>query len=75
MVSFADIVDKYRIKHGSKIDDAFWVYVENKKVKFKRPENRIYGLCPGTNDENQKQLLQMQLINIVDKNKILFAKR
>ena len=49
--------------------------MDNKKVKFKIPENRIYGMCPGTTDDEKKQLFQMQLINTVDKNKIFFNKR
>ena len=42
-------------------------------MKFKRLVNRIYGMCPGTTDDEKKQLLQMQLINNVDKNKIFFT--
>ena len=57
--SFADLVDKFRIKYDSRIEDSFWVYVENKKVKFKRPAYRIYRMCPGTTDDDQNQLLQM----------------
>ena len=56
--SFSDLVNKSRIKWGSKIEDAFWVYVENKKVKFKRLTNRTYGMCPGTTVNKQNQLLQ-----------------
>ena len=48
--------------------------MNNKKVKFKRIVNIIYGMCPGTTVENKKQLLQMKLINTVDKNKV-FTKR
>ena len=48
--------------------------MDNKKVKFKRLANIIYGMCPGTTDDKQKQLLQMQLINTIDKNKISFTK-
>ena len=72
--SFADLVNKYRIKYDSKIEDAFWVYVDNKEVKFKRIANRIYGFCLVTTDDDQKQLLQMQLIYTVDR-KIFFTKR
>ena len=68
--SFAYLVNKYRIKYDPKIEDAFWVYVENNKVKFKRLSNRIYGLSPGTTNDEQNQLLQMQLINTVNKNKM-----
>ena len=32
-------------------------------------------MCPGTTDDEKKQLFQMQLINTVDKNKIFFNKR
>ena len=32
-------------------------------------------MCPGTTDDEKKQLFQMQLINTVDKNKIFFTKR
>ena len=49
--------------------------MDNKKVKFKRIANRIYGRCPGTTDDEQKQLSQMQLINTVDKNKTFFTER
>ena len=52
--SFADLVNKYRIKCDSKIEDAFWLYVDNKKMNFKRLASIIYGLCPGTTDEKQK---------------------
>ena len=30
--SFSDLVDKFRIKYYSKIEDAFLVYVNNKEV-------------------------------------------
>ena len=73
--SFPDLVDKFRIKYDYKIEDAFWVYMKNKKVKFKRPANRIYGTCPGTTNDEKKQLLQIQIINTVDKNKTFFTKR
>ena len=63
---FADLVDKYRIKYDSKIEDRFWVYVDNTKVKLKRLTNRIYETRPGTTNDEHKQLLQMQLINIVE---------
>ena len=75
ILSFSDLVDKYRIEYDSKIEDSFWVYVENKKVNFKRLANRIYGMCPGTTDDKKKQLLQMQLIDTVDEKKIFFTKR
>ena len=70
--SFANLVDKSRIKYDSKIEDSFWVHVVNKKVKFKRIANIIYGMCPGTTDDEQKQLLKMQVINTVDENKTNF---
>ena len=66
--SFVNLVDKYRIKYDSKIEDAFWVYVDNKKVNSKIPANRIYGICSGTTNDEKNQLLQMQLINTVDEN-------
>ena len=66
ILSFSDLVDKFRIKYDTKIEDAFWVYVNNKKVKFKRIANRIYGTCPGTTNENKQQLLQMQLLNTIE---------
>ena len=47
------------------------MYVDNKKVKLKRIANRIYEMSPGTTNDDQKQLLQMQLINTFDK-KIFF---
>ena len=59
ILSFSDLVDKFRIKNVTKIEDAFWVYVDNKKVKFKRISNRIYGMCPVTTNDDQKQLLKM----------------
>ena len=65
--SFANLVNKFRIKYDSKIEDAFWVYVNNKKVKFKRPANRIYVMCLGTTNDKKRQLFQMQLINTIDK--------
>ena len=37
--------------------------------------NRIYGMCPGTTDDEQKQLLQMQLINTVDKRIFFLTER
>ena len=55
--SFTYIVNKYRIKYDSKIEDKFWVYVDNKRVKFKQLANIIYVLCPGITDDEQKQLL------------------
>ena len=73
--SCADLVDKFRIKYDSKIEDEFWVYLGNKKVKFKRLANRIYGMCPGTTNYEQKQMLKMQLINNFDINKTFFAER
>ena len=72
--SFADLVDKFRNNYDSKIEDAFGVYVNNKKVKFKRLANRIYGMRPGTTDDKKKQMLQMQLINTVDENNF-FSRR
>ena len=57
--SFSNLVEKSRIKYDSKIEDAFWVYVDNKKVKFKRIPKRIYGMCPVTTNDDQKQLLKM----------------
>ena len=57
--SFADLVDKFRNNYDSKIEDAFGVCVNNKKVKFKRLENIMYGMCPGTTNNKKKQLLQM----------------
>ena len=72
--SFSDIVDKLRIKYDYKIEDSFWVCVNNKKVKFKRLANRIYGMRPGTTDDKKKQMLQMQLINTVDENNF-FSRR
>ena len=63
---FSDLVNKFRIKYDYKIEDEFWVHMNNKKVKFKRIENRIYEICPGTTNEKKKKLLQMQLINTVD---------
>ena len=63
---FADLVNKFRIKYDSKIKDAFWVYVGKKEVNFKRTANRVYEMCPGTTHDEQKQLMQMQLINTVD---------
>ena len=56
--SFADLVDKFRIKYDSKIEDSFWVYVNNKKVKFKRLANIIYVMCPGTKDKEKKSTVQ-----------------
>ena len=73
--SFANLVDKFSIKYDSRIEDAFWVYVNNKKVKFKRLVNRIYVICPGTTYYKKKQLLKMQLINDIDENKTFFTKR
>ena len=55
--SFAGLVDKFRIKIDSKIEDSFWVYVGNKKVKFKRLANIIYGMCTRATNDKQKQLL------------------
>ena len=49
--------------------------MDNKKLKFKRLAKEIYGTCPGTTNDKQKQLFQMQLINTVDKNKTFFTKR
>ena len=72
--SFNDLVDKFRIKYDPKIEDAFWLYVNNKKVKVKRLSNRIYGVCPGTNDDKKKQLLQIKIINTIDENKNKFTK-
>ena len=46
------------------------VYVDNKKLNFKRLAKIIYGMCPGTTNDNKKQLFQMQPINTVDKDKI-----
>ena len=51
------------------------MFLDNKKVKFKIPSKEIYGTCPGTTYDKQKQLFQMQLINTVDKNKTFFTKR
>ena len=73
--SFANLVDKFRIKYDSKIEDAFWVYVGNNKVKFKRLVNRTYGMCPVTTNDEQKKLLQIQRINTVDKNNFFFTER
>ena len=64
----ADLVNKFKIKYDSKIEDAFLVYAENKKVKFNILANRIYEMCPVTTDDKQKQLLQMKIINTVDEN-------
>ena len=73
--SFADLVDRFRIEYDSKIEDAFWVYMGNKKMKFNRLENRIYEMCTGTTNDKQKQPFTMQLINNVDKNKTFLTKR
>ena len=66
---FADLVNKFRIKYDYKIEDSLWVHVNDKKVNFNRLENIVYGMCPGTNDDKKNKLMQMQLINTVDKNK------
>ena len=50
------------------------MYVDNKKVKFKRLSKIIYGICPGTTNDKQKKLLQMQLINTVEENKKISTK-
>ena len=55
--SFSDLVNKLRIKYDSKIGGAFWVYADNKKVKFNRTATRIYGMCPGTTNDEKKKLL------------------
>ena len=57
--SLTYLVDKFRIKYDYKIEDAFLVYVNNKKVKFKILEKRIYGMCTGTTDDKKKKLLIM----------------
>ena len=48
--------------------------VDNKKVKFKRLSKRIYGMFPGTSNDKQKKLLQVQLINTVEENKKISTK-
>ena len=62
------------MKYNSKILDEFWVIVDKNKVQLKRLAKIIYEMCPGTTNDKQKQLLQMQLINNVDKNKTFFTK-
>ena len=38
-------------------------------MKFKRLGKQFYGMCPGTTNDKQKELLQMQIINTVEEKK------
>ena len=72
---FADVVKRYRIKYDSTIEDAFWVYVGSKIVKFRKIWNGLYAISPGVNDDGAKMHLLMQFLTTVEENKEFYSER
>ena len=69
--SYAEMADRYRIKYDSEEDDAFFVYLPNKTVRFERIGNNLYVYKP----RNKTIPQRIQLLNTVNENKSFYTQR
>ena len=70
--SFANMADQYLIQYDNKIDDAFWVNINGKTVKFKRSEEGLYyynmPLAYVNNMKHEYNNEDIQMVTMVNKN-------
>jgi hypothetical protein len=68
--SYAKMAKHHRITYNSNKEDAFTVYLPNKRIKFTKPDQGLYIFKPKIKKTNR---IGSPFVNTIDKNKIFFT--